>query len=75
MDGGEQAQRHEQRGDADGEGVGDLKMKEIQQGRLRQLGQQDAQRQADESGGAAGEQRLPQQDAGDVALAHTQHVV
>ena len=75
VDGGEQAQRHEQRGDADGEGVGDLKMKEIQQGRLRQLGQQDAQRQADESGGAAGEQRLPQQDAGDVALAHTQHVV
>ena len=36
---------------------------------------QDAQRQANESGGAAGEQRLPQQDAGDVALAHTQHVV
>ena len=75
VDGGEQAQRQKQRGNADGEGVGDPEVEELQQGHLRQLGQQDAQRQTDEGSGAAGEQRLPQQDAGDVALAHAQHVV
>ena len=45
------------------------------QPQLGSLGQQDAQAGADTEDDAEADQRLPQQDAGDMPLAHAQHVV
>ena len=75
VDGGEQHQRHQQRLDVHRERIADLAAEKVHQPQLRQLGQRHAQRKADGGGARVGQQRLPQQDAGDVALAHAQHVV
>ena len=75
MDGGEQRQRDEQGHRVHRERVGDPAAQQVHKPQLRQLGQRHAQRKAGDGGARVGQQRLPQQDAGDVALAHTQHVV
>ena len=75
VDDGEQRRRCQQRADGHRQGVRHLHLQQPHHAQLRQLVQRHAQQQSRRRGHTVGDGGLPQQDAGDVALAHAQYVV
>ena len=75
VDGREQRRRSQQRANGHRQGVGHGHPQKPHHAQLRQLIQYHAQKQSRPRGQAIGDDRLPQQNAGDVALAHTQYIV
>ena len=75
VDGRKQRRRSQQRRYGHRQGIGHGHLQKPHHTQLRQLIQYHAQKQSRPRGQAIGDDRLPQQNAGDVALAHTQHIV
>ena len=75
MDGRKQRRRSQQRRYGHRQGIGHGHLQKPHHTQLRQLIQYHAQKQSRPRGQAIGDDCLPQQNAGDVALAHTQHIV
>ena len=75
VDDRKQRRRSQQRRYGDRQGVGHGHPQKPHHAQLRQLIQHHAQEQPRTRGQAVGNGRLPQQDAGDAALPHAQHIV
>ena len=75
VDDRKQRRRSQQRRYGDRQGVGHGHPQKPHHAQLRQLIQHHAQKQPRTRGQAVGNGRLPQQDAGDAALPHAQHIV
>ena len=75
VDGRKQRRRSQQRRYGHRQGIGHGHLQKPHHTQLRQLIQYHAQKQSRPRGQAIGDDRLPQQNASDVALAHTQHIV
>ena len=75
VDDRKQRRRSQQRRYGHRQGIGHGHLQKPHHAQLRQLIQYHAQKQSRTCGQAVGNGRLPQQDAGDAALPHAQHIV
>ena len=70
-----QSQRSRDAGPVDAEPVIDLAVGKVHQPQLRELGEQNAERETDAERERGGDQTLPRYDPGEIALAHAENVI